>query len=160
MSASAWRRSSRLTKTLGKGSFSTSLGHDLLTNYDFVVDATDNFEARLAIAESCSKHVVPYSHAGILGFTGQTMTVLPGRSVCYRCIFTDAPPDNPTPRGPIGPLPGVLGSIQATEALKYLVGCGELLTDRLLVYDALSLAFRTVTLRRNPDCPLCGDLPR
>jgi len=132
----------------------------LVHGYDFVVDATDNFDAKFLINDACLAAGKPYSHGGILKFQGQTMTVLPGKSTCYRCIF----PEPPEPEvalacsraGVLGVLPGVIGVIQATEALKYLVGIGELLTSRLITYDALRLRFREVPLERNSSCPACG----
>ena len=134
---------------------------DLAADADFVIDAADNFEAKFLIADVCHELGKPYSHAGIDGFAGQTMTVLPGRTACYRCVF-QAPPgggEARAVRGPLGAVPGVVGAVQATEAVKCLLGIGTLLTDRLLVYDALSLSFRSVALRRNEECPLCGTSP-
>jgi molybdopterin/thiamine biosynthesis adenylyltransferase len=91
---------------------------------------------------------------------GQTITVLPAESTCYRCVFETPPPGTPpTPRGPLGAVPGVIGSIQATEAIKFLLGIGQLLTDTLLVYDALSMTFRRIRTVRNQSCPLCGGSP-
>ncbi|MCX7008246.1 MAG: HesA/MoeB/ThiF family protein [Kiritimatiellaeota bacterium] len=129
----------------------------VLADFDFVVDATDNFESKFLIADACHAAHKPYSHAGIREFFGQTMTVIPGQTACYRCLF-DAPPEIPTglPRGPVGALPGVIGSLQALEAIKFITGCGELLTNRLLTFDALKTQFRTVAVRRNPRCRLCG----
>jgi len=121
-----------------------------------VVDATDNFASKFLIADVCHRLTVPYSHGGICEFFGQTMTVLPGKSACYRCIFERPPGGAGPPRGPLGVLPGVIGTIQATEAVKYLLGIGELLTNALLTYDALKMAFRKVRIRRNPSCVLCG----
>lgn len=130
----------------------------IFEEFDFVVDATDNFDSKFLIADACYAANKPYSHAGILTFFGQTMTVIPGRTACYRCLF-EKPPDETTepPQGPVGALPGVIGSIQALEAIKYITGCGELLTNRLLTFDALKAQFRTVAVRRNPRCRLCGD---
>lgn len=133
---------------------------ELVGSYDFVVDATDNFDAKFLINDACLAAGKAYSHGGILKFQGQTMTVLPRKSTCYRCIF----PEPPEPEvalscsraGVLGVLPGVIGAIQATEALKYLVGVGELLTSRLITYDALRLRFREVPLKRNGACPACG----
>lgn len=134
----------------------------LIDGYDFVIDATDNFAAKFLINDACVLAEKPYSHGGILKFDGQTMTVLPG-SACYRCLFPEPPPQEVIPAcsraGVFGVLPGVIGTIQATEALKYLLGIGELLTGRLLTYDALRMRFRGVPLRKNPGCPICGDNP-
>jgi len=129
---------------------------DLFKDYDFIIDATDNFESKFLIAGIC--HVVgkPYSHAGILKFIGQALTVIPGQTACLRCVFGELPPDNKEPlQGPLGVVPGVIGTIQATEAIKYLLGLGDPLTNRLLTYDALRLEFRSVRINRNPTCPLC-----
>ena len=136
----------------------------LLQDYDFVIDATDNFPTKFLIADACHLAGKPYAHAGIRAYTGQTMTVLPGRSACYRCVFGGPPAPGTEPTGAqtgvLGAVPGVIGSIQATEAIKFLLGSGALLTDRLLVYDALNMTFRRVAVQRNPDCPLCGESPR
>jgi len=129
-----------------------------IKDYDFVIDGTDNFNSKFLIADACHATGKPYSHAGILEFGGQTMTVLPGESACLRCLF-GAPAeavDTDSPRGPLGVVPGVLGSIQAAEAIKALVGFGKLLTNRLLTFDALEMQFREIQTRRNPSCPLCG----
>ena len=127
-----------------------------LNDYDFVVDATDNFESKYLIAEVCHAAGKPYSHAGILRFFGQTITVLPGQTACYRCVFTDPPPPPATVAGPLGAVPGVIGTIQAAEAIKFVVGAGRLLTNRLLTFDALTMQFREIPVRRNPTCPVCG----
>jgi len=128
----------------------------LFKEYDFIIDATDNFESKFLIAAICHTAGKPYSHAGILKFIGQTMTVIPGQTACLRCVFDKLPPANKEPlQGPLGVVPGVIGAIQATEAIKYLLGLGELLTNRLLTYDALHLQFRAVRINRNPACLLC-----
>jgi molybdopterin/thiamine biosynthesis adenylyltransferase len=136
---------------------------ELIKDYDFVIDGTDNFAAKFLINDACFFAGKPYSHGGILSFFGQTITVLPGESTCYRCIFPKPPPKDAIPTcsqaGVIGVLPGVLGIIQATEAIKFLLGKGELLTNRLLTYDALEMRFREVPLNRNPHCPVCGEAP-
>ncbi|AJE04102.1 HesA/MoeB/ThiF family protein [Geobacter pickeringii] len=133
----------------------------IITDYDFVIDATDNFDAKFLINDSCVRAGIPFSHGGILRFDGQTMTVLPGVSPCYRCIFPDQPECEEVAvacsrAGVIGVLPGVIGTIQATEAIKYLLGIGTLLTGRLLTYNALTLRFREVPVKRNASCPVCG----
>jgi len=133
----------------------------VVARYDFVLDATDNFEAKFLINDACLGAGTTYSHGGILRFTGQTMTVRPGESTCYRCIFPEPPEAEValscSRAGVLGVLPGVIGLIQATEAIKYLLGIGELLTSRLLTYDALTMRFREVPLARNPHCPACGE---
>ena len=135
----------------------------IIKEYDFVVDGTDNFAAKFLINDACVLAGKPYSHGGILQFVGQTITVLPGQSTCYRCIFPTPPPKDAIPTcsqaGVIGVLPGVIGSIQATEAIKFLLGKGELLTGRILMYDALGMKFRDVAINRNPHCPVCGEHP-
>ena len=136
---------------------------DILRDYDFVIDGTDNFSAKFLVADACHLAGKAYSHAGILRFDGQTMTVEPGSSACYRCVFSAPPPPGSvascSQAGVLGVLAGVMGSIQATEAVKYILGIGECLMDRLLVYNALSMTFRNVAIRKNSRCPLCGDSP-
>ena len=129
---------------------------ELMREYQVVLDATDNFASKFFIAEACHRFSKPYVHAGILAFQGQVMTVLPGQTACYRCIFGDAPPPAGIPSGPMGPVPGVIGAIQAMEAIKYLLNMGELLTNRLLVFNALTMRFREVPLARNPRCQICA----
>ena len=110
---------------------------------------------------ACHRARKPYSHAGILRFFGQTMTVHPGVTACYRCIF-DSPPDESAglrPHGPLGAVPGVIGATQATEGIKHLEGAGDPLVNTLLVYEALGMTFRRVPVKRNPECPLCGERP-
>jgi len=128
----------------------------VLRGFDFIIDATDNFSAKFLIADACHALKKPYSHAGILEFSGQTMTVIPGQTACYRCVFISPPKDAKISRGPLGAVPGVVGAIQALEAIKFLLKAGALLTNRLLVFDALKMNFREVAVRRNPSCPLCG----
>ncbi|TSA47910.1 MAG: molybdopterin-synthase adenylyltransferase MoeB [Deltaproteobacteria bacterium] len=134
---------------------------EIIRGYDFVIDGTDNFAAKFLINDACVLAGIPYSHAGILRFHGQTITVRPGESACYRCIFPSPPPKDAIPTcsqaGVIGVLPGVVGMIQATEAIKFLLGKGDLLTGRLLIYDALQMSFDEVQIKKNPKCPLCGE---
>ncbi len=133
----------------------------IIADYDFVIDGTDNFAAKFLINDACVLGGKPYSHAGILRFNGQTITVVPYESACYRCIFIAPPPTGAVPScsqaGVLGGMAGIIGTIQAVEALKYLLGIGELLRNRLLVYDALSMHFREVSVKRNPACPACGE---
>lgn len=135
----------------------------LVRDYDFVIDATDNFPAKFLINDACVMAGKAYSHAGVLGFRGQTMTVKPGESACYRCVFDSPPPTGSVPtcslEGVFGVLPGIIGSIQAAEAMKYLIGVGGLLTGGLLMFDALEMTFRKIPIGKNPRCPVCGENP-
>lgn len=132
-------------------------GTEWVQDYDFVVDATDNFAAKFLIPEICHAAGRAYSHAGIRSWMGEVMTILPGRSACYRCLIEGPPPPDPeTPQGPLGTVPAVIGALQAAEAVKFLLGVGSLLVNRLLLYDALAATFREVAVPRNPNCPLCG----
>jgi len=132
----------------------------IVREYDFVIDGTDNFASKFLVNDACFFERKAFSHAGILRFHGQLITVLPGESVCYRCIFHEPPPKWAVPScsqaGVLGVLAGVIGSLQATEAIKYLLGIGDLLTNTLLTCDALTMTFRAVKLNRNPNCSLCG----
>jgi len=131
-------------------------------DYDFIIDGTDNFPAKFLINDACVFLKKPFSHGGILRFDGQTMTYVPGKA-CYRCIFGFAPPLDAVPScsqaGILGAVAGMLGTIQAAEALKYLVGTGELITNRLLIFNASDMRFRSVNVKKNTQCPVCGDHP-
>ncbi len=130
---------------------------DLCRAYDVVLDATDTWTAKLMLNDACLAARKPLVHAGVSGFGGQAMTVVPGRAACLRCLCGQPPPEAAgRPRGPLGVVPGLLGVIQATEAIKCLLGLGGLLTGRLLLYDARRTEFRSVPVRRRPDCPACG----
>ena len=135
-------------------------GPEIVRPYDFVLDATDNFESKFLINDICVHEGKPFSHAGILGMFGQTMTVLPGQSPCYRCVFGEAPPPGKVMTtadgGVLGTVPGVLGAIQATEAIKYLLGMDGLLTSRILTFNASSMTFRDVKLPPQKRCPVCS----
>ena len=136
---------------------------DIVKEYDFVIDGTDNFTAKFLINDACVMAGVPFSHGGILRFAGQTMTIIPGESACYRCVFNGPPPKDAVPTcsqaGVLGAIAGMLGTIQAAEALKYITETGEVLTDSLLAFDALDMDFQKVKLKKNPKCPVCGENP-
>lgn len=134
----------------------------VISGYDFVIDGTDNFPAKFLINDACVLAKKAFSHAGILRFDGQAMTYTPGNA-CYRCVFPAMPPKGAVPTcsqaGILGPVAGILGTIQAAEALKFIIGKGELLTNRLLIMDAFKMEWRTVRFKRNAKCPVCGDAP-
>lgn len=132
---------------------------DIIKDYDFIVDCTDNFFVKYLINDSCVRLEKPFSHAGIFHFYGQTFTHLPG-TACYRCLFPEFPTDEYISQysnaGLFGAIAGMLGSIQAAEVLKYITGVGELLTNRLLTFDALTMSFNTVNFKPLASCPICG----
>ena len=134
----------------------------IIRDYDFIIDGTDNFPAKFLINDACVLSGKPFSHGGILRFDGQTMTYVPG-SACYRCVFNAPPPKGAVPTcseaGILGAVAGMLGTVQAAEALRYIIGKGRLLTNRLLIFNALDMEYRQVNIRRNPECPICGEHP-
>jgi molybdopterin/thiamine biosynthesis adenylyltransferase len=136
---------------------------ETVAGYDFVVDGTDSFPSKFLINDACTMAGIPFSHGGILRFTGQTMTIVPGKSACYRCVFKSPPPADLVPScreaGVLGAIAGMLGTIQAAETLKFITGAGDLLTDAMLTFDALTMDFRKVRLKKNLKCALCGDEP-
>ena len=137
---------------------------DIIKYYDFIIDGTDNFPAKFLINDACVMAKKPFSHAGIIRFKGQLMTYVPGQGPCYRCVFRDPPPKDAVPTckqaGVIGAMGGVIGSLQAMEAVKYIIGQGELLTGYLLTYDALKMEFRKVKLPHDTcTCPVCVKNP-
>lgn len=137
---------------------------DVIADYDFVVDGTDNFETRYLVNDACTLAGKPFSHGAIFRFEGQVTTFSGAEGTpCYRCIFPEAPPAGMVPdcatAGVLGVLPGTIGCIQATEAVKAIMGKGDLLDGRLVLYDALEMDFGTVTVDPDPTCPVCSDDP-
>lgn len=137
---------------------------DILQDYDIILDGSDNFPTRYLVNDACVLLGKPNVHGSIFRFEGQASVFYPKLAgPCYRCLFPDPPPPGLVPScaegGVLGVLPGVIGSIQATEAIKLATGLGEALIGRLMLYDALSMRFREVKLRHNPECPVCGDTP-
>lgn len=135
---------------------------EVIAAYDFVIDGTDNFPAKFLVNDACVFGKKAFSHGGILRFQGQTLTYLPGNT-CFRCVFNEPPPKDAVPTcsqaGILGAVAGMLGTIQAAEALKYLLAKGELLVSRLLMFDALAMNFRIIKVNKNKECPVCGNKP-
>jgi len=134
---------------------------DLLGRYDVIIDGADNFATRYLVNDVALKLAKPVIHASIFRFEGQ-ITVFPAQgSPCYRCLYPQPPPPEEAPScaegGVLGVLPGTMGVLQATEAIKVILGLGDTLAGRLLVYDAIKTRFRELKLRRDPKCPTCGD---
>jgi molybdopterin/thiamine biosynthesis adenylyltransferase len=137
---------------------------DILGGYDVVVDGTDNFPVRYLVNDATQMLGKPLVYGSIYQWEGQASVFMPGRDApCYRCLFPEPPPPGTVPScaegGVFGVLPGIIGSVQAVEAIKLVLGVGESLVGKLLIYDALSNEFTTVKLRWDPDCPVCGKHP-
>ena len=134
----------------------------IIADYPVVADGSDNFATRFLVNDACRLEGRTLVSAAILRFDGQLATFRPG-GPCYRCIYREAPPEGQIPTcsqaGVLGAIAGTLGALQATEVLKEILGIGETMAGRLLIYDALSVAFRTVRVARDPGCPLCGEHP-
>ena len=134
---------------------------DIITNYDLVLDGTDNFPTRFLLNDACLLTGKILVYGAVLRFDGQVSVFAPNQGPCYRCFIPEMPPPGAVPScqqgGILGVLPGVIGILQATEAIKLLIGVGEPLIGRLLLFDALSMEINEVKLRRDPDCPACGE---
>jgi len=135
----------------------------LADGWDVIVDGADNFPTRYLVNDASVWHGIPVVHGSIYRFEGQVTVFKPGDGPCYRCLFPAPPPPELAPScaegGVLGVLPGVIGSLQANEALKLALGIGEPLVGRLLLFDALSAEFNEVAIRRDPECPVCGEHP-
>lgn len=136
---------------------------ELMRGYSLVVDGSDNFPTRYLVNDACVILGMPYVYGAVDRWDGQASVFAAPGGPCYRCLFREPPPPGLVPTcaeaGVLGVLPGVIGAIQATEAIKTILGAGETLAGRLLLFDALALSFRQVRIRRNPQCPVCGDRP-
>ena len=136
---------------------------DILKNYDIVVDGTDNFPTRYLVNDACVILGKPNVYGSIFRFEGQITIFGAPAGPCYRCLYPEPPPPGLVPScaegGVLGVLPGIVGAIQAAETLKLIIGKGEPLIGRLLLFDALAMRFRELKLRKNPDCPVCGERP-
>ena len=154
---------SALTLDLHAERLGKANAQELVAGYDVVVDGTDNFPTRYLVHDACYFASRPYVYGSIFRFEGQASVFARGLGPCYRCLFPEPPPPGSVPScaeaGVLGVLPGIIGSIQANEALKLLLGVGEPLFGRLLLFDALAMRFRELKLQRDGGCPLCGDRP-
>ena len=128
----------------------------LVAGCNAVVDALDNLATRYIVNRAAAARRIPFFHGAVNGFEGRAMSILPGKSACLRCLYKGPSPEVVTPV--IGVTPGIIGTIQATEVIKFLLGTGKLLTNRMLHYDGLAMVFHEFQVRRNPDCDHCGDL--
>jgi adenylyltransferase/sulfurtransferase len=136
---------------------------EILGPYDVVVEGSDNFATKYLVNDACVFLGKPMVLGAVYQLEGQASVFLPGQGPCYRCIFPEPPPPGAVPScqeaGVLGAVPGLIGCIQATETIKLLLGTGETLAGRLLVYDALSMRFMELAIERDPECPTCGDQP-
>jgi adenylyltransferase/sulfurtransferase len=136
---------------------------ELFKGYDVILDGTDNFATRYLVNDACVLLKIPNAYGSIFRFEGQASVFATVGGPCYRCLYPEPPPPGLVPScaegGVLGVLPGVIGTIQATEALKLILGAGSTLVGRLLLYDAWTMKFRELKLRRDPACPICGDHP-
>ncbi|MGN0916445.1 MAG: HesA/MoeB/ThiF family protein [Succinivibrio sp.] len=162
---SAKQRIAQLNSDVNVKAIKTFISKDnileLIADYDFVLDCTDNFDCKFLINDACVIAKKPFVHAGVMRFYGQLMTYVPGRGPCYRCVFDDAPPEGAIPPGKVtgivGAVPGTIGSLQAIEAIKFFTGAGELLTGHLLTFDGLKMEFKKMKLpKERKSCPVCG----
>jgi len=131
----------------------------LIDAYDFIIDATDNYRTKYLINDSCVQKSRAYSYGGIVAYEGQTMTIQPGISACFRCVFTNSLPEviekRDKEKGIFGPVCGVIGSLQAAEAIKYICGIGNVLINQLYTFDLRTMDFRFHSVYRNKHCPVC-----
>lgn len=136
---------------------------DIISEYDVVIDATDNFTARYLVSDCCHLNGKPLIEGAVIGFTGILMTIIPGKTPCYRCLYPVPPKEGAVPTcsdiGIMGMVTGTIGSLQALEAVKVILGIGETLSGRVLFFDGLDMSFREMKLEKNKNCPLCGENP-
>lgn len=137
--------------------FTKDNASELVRQYDFIIDCSDNFNTKYIVNDACVLEGKPFCVGGIQRFNGQLMTHLPG-TACYRCLFPNPPTKVETCEtiGVLGSIAGILGTIQATECIKYLVGAGELLTNQMLTFDALTMEWHRINFTQNKDCALCN----
>ncbi|HSC86957.1 MAG TPA: molybdopterin-synthase adenylyltransferase MoeB [Polyangiaceae bacterium] len=149
----------KYVERLNRGNVDRILGD----KWDVIVDGCDNFPTRYLVNDASIFHKVPVVHGSIFRFDGQVTTFVPGEGPCYRCLYPEPPPAHLAPScaeaGVLGILPGIIGVLQATEAIKLILERGNTLNGRLLTYDSLGMSFRTLKLRRDKTCPVCGEHP-
>lgn len=137
---------------------------NFIRDYDIVTDCSDNFPTRFLVNDACVMAKKTLVTGAIFRFEGQLTVVIPGKGPCYRCLFEEPPPPGalPSPQevGLLGVIPGVIGTLQAAEVLKLIIGRGEVLSGELLIYDALKSTFRKVKIPKNPECPVCSNTPK
>ena len=148
----------KITKHAGR--LTAENAADIVRGYDIVIDACDNLPTRYVMNDACHAANKPLVHGSIFQFEGRATVFLPDEGPCYRCLYLEPPPaelmPGPTDIGLLGVLPGVIGVVEATEAIKLVLGLGETLVGKLLIYDALNMEFQKLDIRKNPDCPVCG----
>ncbi|MGH8070472.1 MAG: molybdopterin-synthase adenylyltransferase MoeB [Candidatus Entotheonellia bacterium] len=136
---------------------------DILQDYDVVAEGSDNFPTKFLVNDACVMTGTPLSMAGIFRFSGQILTVIPRAGPCYRCLIPQPPPPGAIPScqeaGVLGAMAGAVGVIQATEILKIILGKGQVLSGRLLLFEALQMRFEPIEVKRNPECPVCSETP-
>ncbi len=136
---------------------------EIFKDYDVIVDGTDNFPTRYLVNDACVLLGKPNVYGSIFRFEGQVSVFWGAKGPCYRCLFAEPPPPGLVPScaegGVLGVLPGIIGSLQANEVIKLIIGQGDPLIGRLLLFDALRMSFRELKLRKNPDCPICSENP-
>jgi molybdopterin/thiamine biosynthesis adenylyltransferase len=130
----------------------------LVADSDLIVDAMDNLPTRYLLNKAAVERNIPFFHGAVYGFEGRAMTIIPGKTACLRCVYHGVIPGEKFPV--MGVAPGVIGCIQATEVIKYIVGIGELLTNRFLIYDGLNLTFTELRVKKDPNCEDCGHVVR
>jgi adenylyltransferase/sulfurtransferase len=164
---SAKARLTDLNPNLKVESFETRISSenalDIIREFDIVVDGTDNFPTRYLVNDACVLLGKPNVYGSIFRFEGQASVFYAKEGPCYRCLYSEPPPPGLVPScaegGVLGVLPGIIGSIQALETIKWIIGAGDSLVGRLVLFDALKLRFRELKLRKDPNCPICGDTP-
>jgi molybdopterin/thiamine biosynthesis adenylyltransferase len=128
--------------------------YELTKGHDIIIDAMDNFPTRYLLNRAALRHNIPFIHASVWGLEGRLTTIIPGKTPCFECIFPTAPPKEVFPI--LGATPGVLGTLQVTEAVKVVLGIGDPVTNRLLLYDGEYMEFHEIQVNKNPACPACG----